>query len=310
MSKPAVLLITFNRPDATSRVFAAIRQSKPQTLYIASDGPRPTVQGEYSRVQNLRQHILGGIDWPCQVKTLFRDKNLGCGRSVSEAISWLFASESHGIILEDDCVPDQSFFPFCAELLHHYRNEPQIMHIAGTNSLTKRNTPDFSYEFARTPLVWGWATWARAWQEYDLSFSTWRYKNQQEKTSALAPFCYSERELAFRLAAYDSVLTGACDTWDHQWVWRIAECGGLAIIPKTNLIENIGFDRNATHTKTRPGSIPSVKPMPFPLVHTRVELGDFDKHFSNVAYQKLSIPQRGLRFIRNIPDKTVRLLKK
>ena len=133
--KTAVLFLIFNRLDTTKQVFEEIRKAKPPRLYIAADGPRENKEGEKEKVGAVRKYVLENIDWNCEVKTLFRDKNLGCGKAVSQAITWFFENEEMGIILEDDCLPSQSFFWFCEKLLKKYNKEKRIMLITGTSYL-------------------------------------------------------------------------------------------------------------------------------------------------------------------------------
>lgn len=166
-----ILFLVFNRPDTTERVFKAIRQVKPHKLYVAADGPRPDKEGDASDVQAVRDYVMSNIDWDCHVQTLFRDTNLGCRKAVGEAITWFFEHEEAGIILEDDCFPDPSFFPFCTELLDRYRDAPRIAAITGCCFQPEGFTSDASYFFSRYPFIWGWATWSRAWKYYKQDLS-------------------------------------------------------------------------------------------------------------------------------------------
>ena len=158
---PAVLFIIFNRPETTQRVFDAIRLAKPTRLYIAADGPRENKTGEKELCEQARK-IAQNVDWDCEVKTLFQKENLGCGKAVSHAISWFFENEDMGIILEDDCLPHQSFFKYCEELLEKYKNNDRIGIISGNNFQKKRKIGSFSYYFSDIVNIWGWATWARS----------------------------------------------------------------------------------------------------------------------------------------------------
>lgn len=161
-----VLFVVFNRPETTSRVFNSIRNARPARLYVAADGPRAMREGEAQRCVEVRR-IASAVDWPCEVRTLFRDENIGCRRSVSGAISWFFEHEPEGIILEDDCLPDASFFSYCATLLERYRIEPRVMAITGNNFQPSMEGYSASYYYSIYNHVWGWASWRRAWALYD-----------------------------------------------------------------------------------------------------------------------------------------------
>ncbi len=162
-----VLFLIFNRPDTTTRVFEAIREARPSRLYVAADGPRADKEGEAQRCLETRK-ITEAVDWPCEVRRLYREENLGCKLAVSSAITWFFTHEEEGIILEDDCLPDQSFFPFCAAMLERYRDDGRIMMVLGTSLLPPGGGPDADYLFTQYFLIWGWATWRRAWEKYDI----------------------------------------------------------------------------------------------------------------------------------------------
>jgi hypothetical protein len=229
-----VLLLIFNRPESTAAVMESLRTIKPPALYIAADGPRPHLIGEAEKCAEARRVALN-VEWDCEVRTLFRDQNLGCGRAVSGGISWFFEHVNEGIVLEDDCVPSASFYPFCQQLLSLYRDEPRVMHISGNSHQYGRRRGAASYYFSEYANMWGWATWRRAWKAYDFG---------------LRP--------AWELD----------DTWDTQWQLSIEKSHGLAIVPNVNLVQNIGFGSGATHTKSRerPASLGAAE-MAFPLAH-------------------------------------------
>ena len=166
MNISPILFLIFNRPETTKKVFSAIKEVQPPRLYIAADGPRSEQPDEADHCE-LARTIATKVDWDCEVKTLFRDQNLGIRIAVSQAIDWFFEQEPEGIILEDDCLPDQSFFWFCKELLEKYRNDTRIMHIGGTNFQFGKNRTNYSYYFSRYAHIWGWASWRRAWEYYD-----------------------------------------------------------------------------------------------------------------------------------------------
>ena len=238
----AVLFLVFNRLETTKQVFKAIRQAKPPRLYVASDGARPNKDGESEKVQAVRDYIMGNIDWECEVKTFFQNQNLGCKYAVSNAITWFFGNEEQGIILEDDCVPSQSFFWFCEELLDRYKDDLRVWHIGGTNPIDTQLISN-EYYFSEYNRIWGWASWKRAWSVYDVEISAW----PSIKTMNYLNDILGEKEALKYEKIFDMVYEGKIDTWDYQWfLFRLLN--GKAVIPKVNLISNIGFGSEATHT--------------------------------------------------------------
>ncbi|MCW5896054.1 MAG: hypothetical protein KIT50_10655 [Bacteroidetes bacterium] len=238
----AVLFLIFNRPDLTQKVFAEIRKARPKRLYVAADGPRNHVVTDASRCAEARQ-VLGQVDWPCAVHTLLRDENLGCKRAVSSAITWLFENEEEGIILEDDCVPARDFFPFCQQLLKRYRNESRIKAISGTSVSRDAFPSADSYIFSRHISVWGWATWRRVWEEYDIEMKEWPDLKKSAWLDGIFPETYMRRHWQ---TTFDLVHDGKLDTWDVQFVYSCLRNDGVAIVPPVNLISNIGVE--GTHT--------------------------------------------------------------
>ena len=261
-----VLFIIFNRPETTAQVFGGIRQAQPKRLYVAADGPRPGRPEDGERCRQARA-IIDQIDWDCQVFTLFRTENLGCKYAVSSAISWFFEHEPEGIILEDDCLPHWSFFRFCDELLERYRNECRIMSICGANFQKGLWRPSESYYFSRNTHVWGWASWRRAWKSYDLEMEGWPVFAAANKLQNIFPESWAARSFWLRLLS--DVAAGKIDTWDYQWTWSIWQYGGLSILPAHNLVKNIGFSAEATHTKHAEAWLLDMKTeeITFPLVH-------------------------------------------
>ena len=242
MNTPILFLI-FNRPDLTQRVFAVIKQVKPRKLFIAADGPRPDRIGEDELCKETRELVLNMVDWDCEVKTLFRESNLGCKLAVSGAIDWFFEQVEQGIILEDDCLPSQSFFNFCETLLDKYSFDDRIMHIGGTCFLPFSIKE--SYHFTCFAHIWGWATWRRAWRKYDVKMNDWQFLRI---SSFLETKLKNRRFVTYWRNAFDSVYNGSFDNWDFQWTYAIWKNNALAINASTNLITNIGFQENATHT--------------------------------------------------------------
>jgi hypothetical protein len=240
-----VLFLVFNRPDTTRRVFEAIRRARPSRLFIAADGPRRDREGEVDRCAEVRR-IVGEVDWDCQVSTLFREENLGCRNAPSTALDWFFEQVEEGIVLEDDCLPSPSFFFFCQSLLEYYRHDTRIMQISGLNVLSQWNRTGHSYYFSSYGPCWGWASWRRAWKSYDVAMKLWpeiRDKGLYED------FCQCPAEAQYRCELYDRVYRGQIDTvWDYQWGFAKMINRGLSVIPVRNLVSNIGFSQDATHT--------------------------------------------------------------
>ena len=240
----AVLFLVFNRPGTTAQVFEAIRRAKPPRLYVAADGARAGRAKESQIVAKVRE-IATNVDWPCEVSTLFRDKNLGCKYAISSAISWFFRHEAEGIIIEDDCLPSQSFFWFCEDMLERFRHDQGVMAVTGTN-ITRNIAFEADYFYSRYALIWGWASWASAWQQYDLQLENWPEVNQIKHLKGLGVAKLKDA------LVWKSMLTqtknGVIDTWDYQWIYSCWICGGLSIAPARNLIRNNGFSSDATHT--------------------------------------------------------------
>ena len=240
-----ILFIIFNRPDTTKRVFEAIRNIKPTKLYVAADGPRLGKDGEAKLCEEARQ-TTEAIDWPCEVYRKYSDNNLGCKIGVSGAITWFFDNIEEGIILEDDCLPDLSFFYFCQELLNKYRNIGKVKMISGDNFQFGKKCGDASYYFSNFPHIWGWATWRRAWKEYDIDMKTYPLF---KKSNHISQIFKNKKLQKYWMNLFEKLHDDKVDTWDGQLVYSIYDNDGVTILPNVNLISNIGFSENATHTK-------------------------------------------------------------
>lgn len=290
-----VLFLVFNRPSTTRRVFEAIRNAKPLKLYIAADGPRYHKKGEAEKCLEVRSIVLD-VDWECEVHTLFRDENLGCGEGVSSAITWFFEHEPEGIILEDDCLPSSDFFPYCSELLERYRDDKRVMGISGTNLVPDHVRNDnYSYSFSNHNNIWGWATWRRAWSLYDYEMS--QYKKVIRKGYLNASFT-SPYEADYFLWVFERTFLIPSITWDYQWEFVRRINSGLTIMPKSNMISNLGFGEDATHTTDSgdPSSQLSLQELTFPLKHPEYVMVDanadriaFINHHTNLKSRAKSI---------------------
>jgi hypothetical protein len=240
----AVLFLVFNRPDVTKRVFEAIREAKPTRLYVAADGARSDKQGEVSKANKVRE-IATAVNWKCEVKTLFRDENLGCKRAVSSAIDWFFQHEERGIILEDDCLPHQDFFIFCENLLEKYKNDERVSVITGNNFQYGRKRGEDSYYFSKYFHCWGWAAWRRSWQMRDMNIEFWPKWKISESWKKKFP---DSAERKYWGNIFEQMYEKKIDTWDYPFLASLWFKGGLTATPNVNLVSNIGFGPDSTHT--------------------------------------------------------------
>lgn len=262
-----VCLIIFRRPEHTSQVLAALSQVRPTRLFVVADGPRADHIGDLEACAATRD-LIEKIDWPCEVMKHYAVANLGCGKRPTSGITWLFEQVEEAIILEDDCVPDPSFFHFCAEMLARYRNDLRVMHVSGCTYQLADALTTHSYFFSTTPACWGWATWRRAWKHHDVSVRNWPMlkKTGMLRKLVITKAHVTEYEMVLE-RAYEN--NGDCSYWDYQWSVACWSNSGLAIYPKSNLVSNIGFGEGATHTKdlSNPQSCLPVRALKFPLLH-------------------------------------------
>ncbi len=240
-----VLFLIFNRPDTERKVFEIIKKVKPKHLFVAADGPRRNRKDDIERCIEARKIIDEGINWDCKVHKLYRKENLGCKIAVSSAIDWFFENVEEGIILEDDCLPDTSFFEYCSVLLKKYRDNSKIMHIGSNNFQDKNTRGTESYYFSKYPLIWGWATWRRAWKMYDISLSS----NSTETGSIRKIQYLNLLDRLYWNSLFWCVKNNLINTWDYQWVYSIWSNCGICITPNANLVINIGIGNESTHTK-------------------------------------------------------------
>ena len=256
-----VLLIIFNRPDLVKELFARIREIRPTRLFIAADGPRADRPGEEDLCREARGETYD-VDWPCEVRRLESNENQGCKIGVSRGITWFFDHVEEGIILEDDCIPDPSFFLFCGELLERYRNEPRVALISGNNF--QKDRCNHSYYFSVYPHIWGWASWRRVWNQYDLEMPSW-----SGEPDSLRRVIHNPRARRNFAKKFNMVKSGIKDTWDFQLTYLCVREGLLSVNPHINLVENIGFDERATHTNQADAGLqlPSANSIKFPLSH-------------------------------------------
>jgi hypothetical protein len=261
-----VALFIHGRPDTTARVLDAVRKARPKQLLVTADGPREGIPGEAERCRETRA-LIETVDWDCQVETNYAERNLGLKDRVESGLDWVFSKVDEAIVLEDDCVPDPSFFPFCAELLERYRDDDRVMSIGGTNFQFNRPASDDSYYFSRHSLIWGWATWREAWACHDPEMTAWPELRDRGGLDEIL----SERLAVAYWSHFLETTYHDRDTWDRAWQLACWLRGGLHVVPNSNLVTNIGFREDAAHTRPATGGrligdLPT-EPMGFPLRH-------------------------------------------
>ncbi|MBF2067411.1 MAG: glycosyltransferase family 2 protein [Calothrix sp. C42_A2020_038] len=240
----AITFIIFKRPDTTQKVFEAIRKAKPKKLFVVADGPRFDRDGETQKCEATRA-IIETVDWDCEVIKNYSDINLGCAKRVSSGINWVFDQVEESIILEDDCIPHPTFFHFAEELLEKYRDDTRITSIAAQNIQLVRKHTNYSYYYSRYSHCWGWATWKRAWQHYDLYIQLWK---EVKANKILNDILLDSKAVAYWTKVFDSIYTNPTGiTWDYQWTFACWMQGGLSIIPNVNLVSNVGVGADSTH---------------------------------------------------------------
>lgn len=264
-----VAFIIFNRPDTTERVFAEIAKAKPPELLIVADGPRTSHHDDAEKCTTARE-IVERVNWDCKVFKNYSDINLGCKKRLSSGLDWVFEQVPEAIILEDDCLPYPDFFKFCEVLLGRYRDDERISQIGGTNFQFGHIRTKESYYFSRYNHVWGWASWRRAWQHYEADANVWP---EIRDNGWLDSLICSSREKKYWYKVFNAVYDGKIDTWDYQWLLASWAQGMVSIIPRVNLVSNIGFGSEATHTceKNKYSSM-DINSIEFPLKHPDIIL--------------------------------------
>lgn len=291
--KTPVLFLVFNRLSTTIQVFDEIKTAKPPRLYIASDGAREAVEGEFEKVKEIRDYLISNIDWKCEVKTLFRDKNLGCKYAVSGAIDWFFENEEMGIILEDDCLPSQSFFWYCEELLSKYKDDKRIALISGYNKQNEWMQNNTNYFFSNYGGIWGWASWSRSWEYYDVEMRDFNeFVKQNHFENLLGKKLGTQRQEMI----HQNINIKKVDTWDYQWAYARHKQNGLACVPVKSLIENIGFGEDATHTIYQNDEIVNRHELNFPSEENYFVIPD--REYDELYFKKKNILLRILSSVK------------
>jgi hypothetical protein len=298
-----VLFIVFNRPETTRQVFEAIRQARPRQLFVAADGPRADRDGEVERCAEVRR-IATAVDWDCELRTMFRTENLGCGLGPKTGIDWFFENVDQGIILEDDCLPSPDFFQFSECLLEKYASDTRVMQIAGTNILGEWEAGGADYFFSDYAGIWGWATWRRAWKLYDYTLAKWEHSTIR---ALIQTKFFSPEQIAYQSKMYDKTRAFPEEVtwWDYQWHFARLINAGLGIIPARNLISNIGFGPNATHTfdSFSPQSNLNVYRLHFPLKINDCLIAD--RSYDQQLFPVVKTPRRIFRIWQRVKNRLI-----
>ena len=299
MFNTPVLLIVFNRPEVTERTLSAIKKVKPKYLFVAADGPREERPDDIGKCQKVKQVIDDMVDWDCELKTLYRDVNLGCGHGPAEAITWFFEHVEEGIILEDDCLPSNSFFSYCKELLERYREDSRIFLISGYNKQSEWKLAEQDYFYSNYGGIWGWASWRRAWKYFDIElYSLEEAIENKILLNVLGSEQGKLREKKILEAKNDKSI------WDYHWGFARNINNALACVPSKSLIQNIGFGEDATHTKNKIEIEVKAHDINFPLKKNKFIVPDrsYDSLFFSTNSKPFSkkiksIPKRFLKRI-------------
>lgn len=243
--KTPVAFIIFNRPKCTRRVFNRIREARPEKLYLIADAPRAHKTGEAATCAETRRLVEEMIDWPCEVHKNYATENMGCGKRIPSGLDWVFDREEEAIIMEDDILADRSFFHFCTSMLERYRDDETIMQIGGYNRFNYKPA-SCSYFYSRFCDIWGWATWRSEWEKFKaIDQAEWE---RIKRENLLVPKCTSAKETEMRTFVLDDIFSGKLSAWGMRWELTKLMNHGLGVVPSKNLVKNIGFGMDASHT--------------------------------------------------------------
>jgi len=302
MFKTPVVLIIYNRPGLAEIVFEQIRKIKPEKLYIIADGPKDSIDVDKC---NTTRNIVENVEWDCSLMKNYSDVNMGCRQRIISGLDWVFKKEEKAIILEDDCLPHTSFFPFCDELLEYYFDDYRIMHINGTNYGINGSDTDLDYYYSGNTYCHGWSTWKRAWKHFHTFDSMWPKVRDND---ILLNQLTSTQEYVIRKSIWDDLYQGNIDSWAYQWLFASISQGGLAVTPNKNLVTNIGFGIDSTHTKDCKhwmSNLPTYE-ISLPLTHPEFIIRDltadktyFERNYKSntsrsILYKKLKLPLKRL----------------
>lgn len=303
--KHPVVIIVYNRADKAARLLQCLCQVKPNLLYIIADGPKD--DNDFLKCETTRK-VFDGIDWQCQVNRIFSDINLGCAKRIPTGLNEVFETEESCIILEDDCIPNLDFFKFCDELLEKYRYDTRIGQISGSNPLGKYDCGNCSYTFSKWGSIWGWATWKRAWRNYDLEIKMWDDERIKSLLAAtLRPCVYEIRKEIYDFHCYH---TEAVTTWDYQWTFCRSINNQLAVVPNVNLVINIGEGQDSTHTSNVPEVAKKAYKIKNPLSHPNYVIEDvqFDRIIEHRNMGAMTKTERFINKIRVIPHRILHII--
>jgi GR25 family glycosyltransferase involved in LPS biosynthesis len=307
-----VLILGFNRPEDCRKVIQELRKIKAKEVFFSVDGPRHGSVTDPDRVREV-QELSSLFDWDCNLHVRFLKENLGCKLAISTGITWFFENVEEGIILEDDCVPSHDFFQFCRRMLSKYRDVERVMHISGTSYLPKHSNPNHNHYFSSLHEVWGWATWKRAWKHFNLDIE---YLEKAEELTLLRNY-FGSRSVARWFQRYvDDSKSPTCTLWSTYWSYSIIERDALSITPCVNLVQNIGFQENATHgdhdsfrlyNAYKVGKLPQLPDPPTISV---------DRHLDSLRFKVIKKTDPSLKFlgaarirIKRIPSKVQKFFR-
>jgi hypothetical protein len=285
-----ILFLTYKRLDTALRVFEKIKMVKPQKLFISSDGPKNKTEQEI--IFKLRDRLKSHVDWECDLNFIFYKENLGCRNAVSKSINEFFNHVEHGIILEEDCLPSLSFFYYCEELLERYKYDERIYAISGFNQQNEWNSNSCDYFYSKLGNCWGWATWKRCWNEYDVDIKDFHEFSERD---GFVNSLGMELGIIKKEMIYEGAVLKKADTWAMQWGYLRHKKNGLTCIPAKSLIQNIGFGKEATHTKEDSFSHVKTHELKFPLRENPFIVSDFK--YDNMMFKKPKFLERVTRWI-------------
>ena len=276
----------------------AIKNAIPSKLYLIADGP--SSDDEIAQCKDTRKAIEERIDWNCEIEKIYSETNLGCANRIKTGLDIIFEKEDKAIILEDDTLPNISFFKFCDYCLEKYENDQTVFHVSGCNLFPNAKTDTSSYSFTSIINIWGWATWARAWKRYDIEMTSWK---SQDKKTFLKNWCTTKQQLKDMHAIFDLHCENKDPwTWDYQWVYTCWSNNGLSVISTQNLVQNLGMGPNSTHTKFEAQQLPypaNIEELSFPLIcKSRTRDFDFEKKYYKNT--KISIWEKMKQFFRKL----------
>jgi len=265
MNAVPIVYLIFNRPEVTRRSFEVLRALRPARLLVVADGPRPNIPEDAEKCR-LTREIATAVDWPCQLQTDFSETNLGLKPRIVSGLNWAFTQVEAAIVIEDDCLPDATFFRFAAEMLEKFRDDRRIMCVSANNFQEGRRRTEDDYYFSRYPHCWGWATWRRAWRHFDPDLKLWP---RLREGGWLRDILQDEAAVPYWQGIFDRCAAGKINSWAFPWTYSCWVQSGLTVLPNQNLVQNIGFGKDGTNTTSadNPASHLTVSPLSFPLRH-------------------------------------------